>query len=87
MCIHVLISENEKCEVEHIVPNVIVPQNKSSARLEEPVYSNIPYHNAAVTPYTLPYYDRIPYNDTYKILSYVPNSVSSLCQLVHPMPM
>ncbi|XP_065203525.1 glutamate receptor-interacting protein 2 [Planococcus citri] len=59
-------------ENEHIIPNVIIPQNNTKIRLDEPVYSNIPFHaanNNVNHQYTLPYYNRIPFHENYKLLS------------------
>ena len=57
-----------KCDIDHIIPNVIVPVNNAHLRLEEPVYSNIPYQqkNNRIPEFALPYYDKVPLENNYE---------------------
>lgn len=60
--------EDEKCRMEHLTPNVIIPQNSGSSHLDEPVYSNVPHQNNNINQYTLSYCNKLPHENNYKLV-------------------
>ncbi len=57
--------------MEHIIPNVIVPQNNVSSTKNEPVYSNIPPHNVGVNQCSLLYCNTMQFPESFKLLTLV----------------